>query len=69
MIGTQVKAKQQITESGLRPGDATDTFPDPSYIHAEIGETGTVVHTDNVGNTVRWDRTGTATICWPEEYE
>lgn len=69
MVGTQVKAKRQITESGLLPGDVNATFPDPSYIHAEVGESGTVVHADTSGHTVRWDRTGTATLCFPIEYE
>jgi hypothetical protein len=63
---TRVTATHQITEAGGEVvGDPDAVFPAPNYIHAEDGELGTVEHCEAGPNgepTVRFDRTGTATI-------
>jgi len=92
VMGVRVRALKVITEGG------GDTFPDrsrtledngghffPEYVHAEVGEFGTVVGTDypeettdpDTGEiimrdtipTVAFDRTGTATIVNEDEIE
>lgn len=90
--GARVRAKMVITEGG--PGELPDrskTIQDngrrffPGYVHAEMGELGTVVETDypremtdpdtgevtteNTVPTVRFDRTNTATIVGSNEIE
>lgn len=62
LVGTRVVATKQITEGG-NAGDPNAVFPDAAYIHAEKDEPGTVEHVDGDGEpTIRFDRTGTATI-------
>lgn len=60
-------AMKQITESG-GAGDPDATFPQPGYIHAEKGDEGVVDGVDPAcGVTVRFHRTGTATLVSMEE--
>lgn len=69
IVGTRVVANvEHITEGG-EPPDPLATYPKASYIHAVKGDLGTVIHVherDGVA-TVRFDRTGTATIVFPVE--
>lgn len=61
-VGTRVVALKEITEGGL-VGDESATYPHPRYIHAIDGDEGTVEAVKRDGfMTVRFDRTGTATI-------
>ena len=71
-VDTRVVAECYITESGhIHLADEEAVFPDPDYIHARVGELGTVVHVeydkDERVPTVRFDRTGTATIVGRDE--
>jgi hypothetical protein len=65
-VEDRVKATGTITENGNLPGDPNAAFPAGEYIHALAGDEGTVVYVDVDGEvdvpTVRFDRTGTATI-------
>ncbi len=65
-VGTKVKAAKQITESGIE-GDPAALFPAGAYIHAEAGDEGTVVYVEDGNPTVRFDRTGTATLVFNSE--
>lgn len=71
LVGSRVKATRQITEAGGDvAGDPAAEFPAPNYIHAEKGEPGVVEHVDGDGEpTVRFDRTGTATVVAAREVE
>lgn len=64
-----VVARHEVTERGIGTvGDPDAEFPDPAYIHAVEGDRGTVVHINCDGYpTVRFERTGTATIVHPDE--
>lgn len=65
MVGSRVRALVWVTESGDGRGSLGAKFPDPDYVHAKPGELGTIVCVDPEPDgtpTVRWDRTGTATI-------
>jgi hypothetical protein len=66
--GQRVRAKHEITESGKVPGDPKAKFPASLYIHAAAGDVGVVEGVDG-GEvaTVRFERTGTATIVGDEE--
>lgn len=62
-IGGSVTAITTITESGILPGDPEAKMPAANYIHALPGDTGKVVHVDEEGYpTVKFDKTGTATV-------
>lgn len=62
-VAERVKATGVVTEGGLHcEGREDAVFPSPNYIHALEGEEGEVVHVGNFGPTVRFDRTGTATM-------
>lgn len=67
-VGDKVVAESTITEGGEYPGDTSAKFPAPRYIHAVEGDIGVVEHVDEAGlPTVRFERTGTATIVgWGE---
>jgi len=69
--GTRVRAVSQITEGGETPGDRAAEFPARGYIHAEPGEVGVIEHVEEATNapTVRFERTGTATVVGPQEVE
>lgn len=67
-VGTKVKATKQITESGTE-GDPAAVFPAGAYIHAEKGDVGEVVYVENGNPTVRFERTGTATLVFNSEIE
>lgn len=54
LVGMKVVAAQQITEPGFG-------------VHADPGDVGEVVHVENGIPTVRFERTGTATIVDPSE--
>ncbi|HVE14330.1 MAG TPA: hypothetical protein VNI01_13100 [Elusimicrobiota bacterium] len=61
-MGDRVRAKVRVYDL---PGN-----PDPGPIHAEPGEMGTVVHTEEgFWPTARFDRTGTATCVTSDEVE
>ena len=79
-VGTVVCATKTITEAGELLGDSEATFwrdPDDhskgtngNYIHAVVGDIGKVEHIDDPKHptpTVRFARTGTATIVGPDE--
>jgi hypothetical protein len=66
-VGLKVRALRQITEDGTVPGDPTAEFPRGRYIHAEEGDVGTVEGVDDNTPTVRFERTGTATIVGEDE--
>ena len=70
-IGQLVVATKEITESGEGPGSNTAVFPEHNYIHAIKGDVGEVVDLDNRQGrwlaTIRFDRTGTATLVFPDE--
>lgn len=65
----EVVARHEVTECGIGTiGDPDAVFPEPAYIHAIEGDTGTVVHINIDGYpTVRFHRTGTATLVHPDE--
>jgi hypothetical protein len=66
-VGQKVMATRRIVEGDVA-GDESAKFPDRAYIHAEDGDTGVVEHIDGDGEpTVRFDRTGTATVVGPDE--
>ena len=66
--GLPCVATRQVTESGKGLGDPEAMFPSPMYIHAETGESGVVVGLDPAcGVTVRFNRTGTATLVGLDE--
>lgn len=68
-VGDRVVAEGRITEGGAgHPGKESAKFPDPHYIHAEEGDIGVVSGVNDDGlPTVRFERTGTATIVgWGE---
>lgn len=67
--GDKVVARHEVTERGIGTiGDPDAAFPDAAYIHAVEGDRGTVVHVNVDGYpTVRFERTGTATIVHPDE--
>lgn len=70
--GMVVKAKTIITEAGGDTvGDHNAVFPNDNYIHADKDELGVVefIEEDSGVPTVRWNRTGTATIVVEEEIE
>ncbi len=64
-----VSAEHELTEAGWgTAGDPDAVFPEPAYIHATIGDHGTVVDiTEDGYPTVRFHRTGTATLVHPSE--
>lgn len=69
-VGDRVKAVKQITESGKLPGNPEADPLDCDGIHAEAGEFGTVAHWhEGILPTVRFDRTGTATMVRDDEIE
>jgi len=65
-VGDRVEAVVIITENGIpKDADPDALFPDPHYIHANIGDRGTVVfiEPDEVeAMTIRYDKTATATL-------
>jgi hypothetical protein len=67
--GTKVMATQTITESGAKPNPAAKNLLDPGWIHAQPGDIGVVVHVDRTRMipTIKFERTGTATIVGPHE--
>jgi len=71
----RVRAKKRVVEGGgERRGDPNEEFPHPEFIHAEPGETGTIVGVERrCGGetlcTVRFDRTGSSTIVFGGEVE
>lgn len=68
IVGSRVVATCQITEGG-GSGDSNAKFPEPTYIHAEKNDRGTVETIDDGCYTVRFDRTGTATIVGETEID
>lgn len=74
-VGQRVRATRTVTESGepVPPGPMP-TFAGPGYaphhVHARPGDLGTVETVDADGHpTVRFDRTGSATIVGDAEVE
>lgn len=70
-VGNNVIAKIRITEAGGDYlGDKEAEFPDPQYIHAEPGDIGIIEYIDSDHEpTVRFKRTGTATVVGSHEIE
>lgn len=66
-VGLKVVALRQITEDGNVPGDPEVEFPMGRYIHANEGDRGEVEGIDDGTPTVRFERTGTATIVGKDE--
>ena len=61
-VGDKVKAVKLITEDGFNGQDV--------WTHAEPGNTGEVIHVNKQHlPTVRFEKTGTATIVAPTEIE
>jgi hypothetical protein len=58
-IGQRVRAVEKLTEENFA-GKAL-------HVHAERGDVGEVVHVDQHWVTVRFDGSGTAYSCAPEE--
>jgi len=66
-VGDKVTANKIITEGG-GDVDLNATFPMKSYVHALPGDVGEVIHLQEEGlPTVRFERTGTATIVGLDE--
>ena len=57
-----VVARRTITESGLFATKRGHSFPHPLYIHALKGHIGKVIGIDDGQPTVRFNKTGTATV-------
>ena len=74
-IGDKVVAKEVITEGGSNTPDPKARYPDYDYIHAEKGDVGIVEYIDDSTidhfgvalPTVRFEKTGTATIVHLDE--
>jgi hypothetical protein len=67
-IGQNVLAVGTITEDGESQGSEDAEFPDGNYIHAITGDRGEVLHlNEECLPTVRFERTGTATIVGLDE--
>ncbi len=66
LLHALVTATDTVTESG-GAGLPAAQFPAPAYIHANPGEAGEVVGVDDGVPTVRFFRTGTATIVGADE--
>jgi hypothetical protein len=64
-----VVALCRITEDGACEGDPEAEMPHPAYIHAEPGDEGVVEDLNQEEDipSVRFDRTGTATIVFEPE--
>jgi hypothetical protein len=61
-VGDRVRAITQIAESDFNDAG--------TWVHANIGDLGHVVHISEAGfPTVRFDKTGTATVVAPSEIE
>jgi hypothetical protein len=57
-VNDRVVAVRTLEESGFTTGGV--------HVHAMAGDEGTVEHLEDGLPTVRFDRTGTATLCDPE---
>lgn len=68
-VGARVCAQMDITEGGDSSSpDPAAEFPQKNYVHAREGDLGTVEHiSEDDVPTVRFERTGTATIVMEEE--
>lgn len=66
-IGQRVQANQLIVEGSVAA--AAVDFPEPGFVHAVPCDYGTVVSVDDGAATVRFDRTGTATIVGNHEID
>ena len=67
IVGQRVIATSRSSRVS-RPGIPDAKFPAHDYIHAEKRDEGVVEHVDHDGTpTVRFARTGTATIVRPHE--
>jgi len=62
--GDVVQAIKTITEEGNEEPDPNAKPCTRGWVHAEAGDLGVVVHVEpGIHPTVRWHRTGTATMC------
>lgn len=71
--GQRVRAVRAIVEQDV-PIDPMVSPGEPGWVHALVGDTGTVIyvaryHDGAILPTIRFDLTGTATMCLPEEVE
>jgi hypothetical protein len=70
VVNDKVRAACRIVEDGTKQGKKGLPFPNPEYIHAEEGDEGVVEYVSGAGiPTVRFNRTGTATVVAPEEVD
>ena len=79
-VGSRVRALVRLTEEDVDPDPSADEC-EPGWLHAEPGDCGEVLDVRNisavgdddgepeVGITVRFDKSGTATMCFLEEVE
>jgi len=74
-IGTRVIATRRIVEEDVPPDELAEPY-DPGWVHAEKGDPGEVVGIDpviggaeevEIAVTVRFDKSGTATLVFREE--
>lgn len=65
-VGQRVVANRTITE-GSTPPSPTAKFPHGGYVHAVEGDVGYVEGIDDDCATVRFERTGTATVVGDHE--
>lgn len=69
-IGQKVIATAIVTEDGESEGSPEAEFPEGNYIHAVGGDRGEVLHLNDGGlPTVRFERTGTATLVGLDEIQ
>ena len=67
-VGQTVLAMATITEDGDSEGSPEAEYPAGNYIHAVVGDSGEGLHLNDDGlPTVRFERTGTATIVGLDE--
>jgi hypothetical protein len=69
-VGDEVIATKVITEGGIGypPNPYATGLGDPGWVHARHGDAGVVVHVNENGEpTVRFHKTGTATIVCADE--
>ncbi|MCB9682208.1 MAG: hypothetical protein H6733_12145 [Alphaproteobacteria bacterium] len=68
VVGMRVRAMTRIVEDDLPPADGVAPG-EPGWLHCEAGDAGTVEAVDDGDPTVRFDVSGTATMCAPWEVE
>ena len=72
-VGERVVACKQLIEGDV-PANPDAAPCEDGWVHCEPGDEGVVLSVDDYSDgarlpTVRFERTGTATLCFPEEFE